>query len=75
MPKKRVIHTFSKQVDEVWFEVEYLDANDEWISAAGGWQGHSTIQSSYTDKDAAMMVAKDLRKTHGHFTRVVEVTP
>ena len=75
MAKREVIRTFRGDVDESYFEVEYLDTNQEWISAAGGWAGVVGVKAMYADEHAASLTARTLHKSHGHDTRYVKVTP
>ena len=75
MAKREVIKTFRGNEDPAYYEVEYLDGDGEWVSAAGGWQGGETVKGMYQNAEGASLAAKSLNKTHEHFTRIVRVTP
>ena len=75
MAKREVIKTFRGNEDPAYYEVEYLDGDGQWVSAAGGWQGGETVKGMYQNAEGASLAANSLNKTHEHFTRIVRVTP
>lgn len=75
MRKREIIHTFRGGVDEAHYEAEYKDSDGQWVSAAGGWKDSASILGEYLERDAALLAARTLRKTHGYDTRVVRVHP
>ena len=74
MAKRQIVETFRGREDLAWYEVEYLDTQGQWISAAGGWKDGETVMAQYPDRDGARLAAVSLRKTHSYQTRYVRVS-